>query len=171
MARNATTASEVLTALGPNRTAAHSKTGSGAYSRAGISVSPLNQPNATKPTVSKASVRAKVSNQRQRESFGNQGIRTEPHSTISGTIVTSASTFARKRIRHICQYPTLPNRLKTTKPASRNDDKNGAVRAANRKIATCRISSNNNWRLMKWRMNEAPMSASIELLTNQESTI
>src|ERR1700752_238479 len=93
------------------------------------------------------------------------------HVRIKGTRVKDANTFEKKRIRNRCQKGLFPNWLSMTKATSMNEDKNGPRKATTINMPTWYVWSNLISDFMRYRRMEAPIRASLQLLTNQDRII
>src|SRR5690349_18915463 len=93
------------------------------------------------------------------------------HVTINGTRVKDASTFETKRMRNTDQKGLFPNRLSVTRATSINEDKNGARTATTINIPTWYVLSKRISDLVRYRRIEAPIRASLQLLTNHDKII
>jgi hypothetical protein len=87
-------------------------------------------------------------------------------------MMSSASTLEEKRDCTRCQYSASPQPTMRTSAASRNDESSGAASPAPRmKMPRLRRLSSRNVPGTKLRTSPAPISASLQLLTNQPRTI
>src|SRR5205807_9325211 len=95
----------------------------------------------------------------------------DTHSTIAGTIVSSASALVQKRSAPSDTYPR-PQPVRITPAASRNEVASGAIKTPNRmKIETPRTLSKTVLGLISRVMQNAPIRASVVLVKNQEAAV
>src|SRR6267142_5536220 len=94
------------------------------------------------------------------------------HATIAGTKIIEEHVFEKRRSLQTSQYPCVPQPFSITNPASRNDDRSGAIRAPNKKKTLIfRKLSKRMGALEKIRVAPAPKMASKQLLINQQRTM
>ena len=102
-----------------------------------------------------------------------RGISTAPLATptMTGTSVSVASTLEKNRSRQMSQYPTVPQALRSTNQASRNEDNPTATSVASTRMLYRRKLSKRAGPGLSHRISPAPISESTLLLTNQLRTI
>src|ERR1700749_109113 len=94
------------------------------------------------------------------------------HVTITGTSVSVASTFERKRMRQLSQNEPRPQPLRFTSAMSRKDARRGAKNAPHRRNIVSPLKLSKRRRpSTKLVMQTAPIKACTELLTNHDATI
>ena len=172
IASSATVSVAVLAPRAPKRTAAQTRNGSGAYSRATMLSGPVScQVKTGTLTARSAIISAPSSMIRPYVSRRSASRSTWAHATIVGTSVSSASRFEKKRERQMPQYVPSPQPTSVTKPASRKHERDTPRVQASTKRPTWRESSSRSGPLVSRRTHTAPISASAQLLTNQPRSI
>src|SRR6476469_6003891 len=112
------------------------------------------------------------SRSRRRESCRKESIPPVAHVTMNAATVSAARTLEVNRMRQMSQYPPSPQRFMATKAESKKEDRNGPRKTPQKqKMATLRRRSSRTGLPIKKRMLPAPMSASQELLINQQKII
>src|SRR3954464_432094 len=109
MANAATRRRQVLVPLGPNRIAAQSRKGNGAYTDAGaVAERTPTPPNTTTHTVKRPTTNTPASRQRRADAPRKIGLLALAQLTMTGTRVSEAKTLDGVRVNHMSQYPACP---------------------------------------------------------------
>src|SRR5437762_3485334 len=155
----------------PNRNAAHRSNGTGRKSKAESAPDPTLY-KTMKVIESKPRKTTLASRKYQGCLFRSHANPIVAHVTIVGATVSAAKTFEVNRIRKSSQYPPWPHSFHLTNAASKNDDKKGPINATVRqKIPTLRTLLKRTCPPMRYRASPAAISASQQLLMNQQRTI
>src|SRR6185503_20990096 len=112
------------------------------------------------PTISKPAASSTASRYRRGGAVVSERRPPFFHVTINGTNVNEARTFEKNRMRNTSQYALVPNWFSATKPASRNEDKNGP-RIATSMNSAARYDVSSLTCVVMYRNIDAPIRASL----------